>query len=172
VSFQCRLVHATAAAASSFEAPATAAIPTNLKNSYLASFKARILWPCEAPLTRAEQIPEKLQQKGANLMKDAAVRIFLATSLLTALALPVFADGSPVPWPKKTSNSVLRVSSNHSRLTQPVLLVDGSPVPWPKKTLSRPALQADGSPVPWPKKSATETPLLIADGSPVPWPKK
>ncbi|PYX76049.1 MAG: hypothetical protein DMG72_06005 [Acidobacteria bacterium] len=88
-------------------------------------------------------------------MKHSVVRLHLFGVLLAGLASPAFADGNPIPWPKKLRELALTVT-----VGSPKLVADGSPIPWPK-----PKLVADGSPIPWPK------PKLVADGSPIPWPK-
>jgi hypothetical protein len=113
-------------------------------------------------------------------MTKSVLRYLFAASLLAGLAMPVLADTSPVPWPKKASTPVLQFSNGNSSTIQNMrlLIVDGSPVPWPKKFINAPAVQADGLPVPWPKKiivrpqPGLESPVLQADGLPVPWPKK
>ena len=113
-------------------------------------------------------------------MKNSVVGFFLAALLFAALALPAFADGLPVPWPKKATTPVLQLRDGNGSAVWNIqlLIVDGSPVPWPKKFINAPAVQADGLPVPWPKKiivspqSGVEAPVLQADGLPVPWPKK
>jgi len=85
-------------------------------------------------------------------MKNSVVRFCLAALLLAGLALPAFADTSPVPWPKKESSPVLSTGSNPVVQGLPKLVADTSPVPWPKKVTNIPNLVADTSPVPWPKK--------------------
>src|SRR5207249_12320220 len=87
-------------------------------------------------------------------MKHSVVRLHLFGVLLAGLASPAFADGHPIPWPKKLRELALTVT-----VGSPKLVADGSPIPWPK-----PKLVADGSPSPWPK------PKLVAAGSPMPWP--
>jgi hypothetical protein len=102
-------------------------------------------------------------------MKHSVVRLHLFGVLLAGLASPAFADGNPIPWPKKLREPGLAVT-----VGSPKLVADGSPIPWPK-----PKLVADGNPIPWPKKlrepGPTVTlgsPRLVADGNPIPWPKK
>jgi hypothetical protein len=94
-------------------------------------------------------------------MKKSVVRVCLAALLLAGLTIPALADGLPVPWPKKATTPVLRVTGNSSVLTQssPKVVADGLPVPWPKKIIVSP-------------QTMTQAPVLLADGLPVPWPKK
>ena len=105
-------------------------------------------------------------------MRQLVVRLYLTGVLLAAIATPAFADGNPIPWPKKSIQPALVVT-----VGSPRLIADGNPIPWPKK-LSEPGVVADGNPIPWPKKmspdptEATPSPRLIADGNPIPWPKK
>jgi hypothetical protein len=105
-------------------------------------------------------------------MTNSVIRCCLAALLLAGFALPAFADGSPVPWPKKATSPVLQPGVTHSTVLQiaPRNVADGNPVPWPKKITVTPMPVADGNPVPWPKKAGDV--LLVADGNPVPWPKK
>ena len=88
-------------------------------------------------------------------MKQLVVRLYLTGVLLAALATPAFADGSPIPWPKKSGQLAL-VQTEGS----PALVTDGNPIPWPKK-----ASELDPT-------VTTPSPRLIADGNPIPWPRK
>ena len=87
-------------------------------------------------------------------MRNSVVRFSLTTLLLAGLAIPVLADGLPVPWPKKVANAPKQVLQS-----RPILTADGLPVPWPKKVSVGP-------------QKVTQAPVLLADGLPVPWPKK
>ncbi len=87
-------------------------------------------------------------------MKHSVVRLHLFGVLLAGLASPAFADGNPIPWPKKLRELALTVT-----VGSPKLVANGSPIPWPK-----PKLVDDGAQIPWPK------PKLVADGSPIPEP--
>jgi len=109
-------------------------------------------------------------------MKHSVVRLHLIGVLLAGLASPAFADGNPIPWPKK-----LREPGPAVTVDSPKLVADGLPIPWPKLVadglpIPWPKLVADGLPIPWPKLVADGLPIpwpkLVADGLPIPWPKK
>ena len=93
-------------------------------------------------------------------MKRLIVRLYLTGAWLAALAAPALADGSPIPWPKKSGQLTLVV------VASPRLIADGSPIPWPKK-VTEPGVVSEPDPT-----STTVSPRLVADGSPIPWPKK
>jgi len=101
------------------------------------------------------ELPNYAKAKKEQLMKHSVVRLHLIGVLLAGLASPAFADGNPIPWPKK-----LREPGPAVTVDSPKLVADGNPIPWPKKlrepgptvTLGSPRLVADGNPIPWPKK--------------------
>ncbi len=61
-------------------------------------------------------------------MKHSVVRLHLFGVLLAGLASPAFADGNPIPWPKKLREPGPTVTLSSARL-----VADGNPIPWPKK---------------------------------------
>ncbi len=73
-------------------------------------------------------------------MKHLIVRLYLTGAWLAALAAPALADGSPIPWPKKSGQLTLVV------VASPRLIADGSPIPWPKKVTEPGVVVTGGSP--------------------------